>query len=53
MILKGALEIVPDPGPDFYSRLFLVEKTSGGWRPVINLSPLNEFVRSTVPAEEL
>ena len=48
MILKGALEIVPDPGPGFYSRLFLVEKASGGWTPVIDLSPpLNEFVRQT------
>ena len=47
MILKGALEIVPDPGPSFYSRLFLVEKASGGWRPVIDLSLLNKFVRQT------
>ena len=47
MILKGALEVVPDPGPGFYSGLFLVEKASGGWRPVIDLSPLNEFVRQT------
>ena len=48
MILKGALEIIPDPCPGFYSRLFLVEKASGGWRPVISLSPLNEFVRQTL-----
>ena len=34
MIGKGVLEIVPDTGPGFYSRLFLVEKASGGWRPV-------------------
>ena len=47
MIMKGAQEIVPDPDPGFYSRLFLVEKASGGWRPVIDLSPLNEFVRQT------
>ena len=33
MLLKGALEIARDPGPGFYSRLFLVEKASGGWRP--------------------
>ena len=26
MISKGALERVPDPGPGFYSCLFLVEK---------------------------
>ena len=47
MVAKGALEIVADPGPGFYSRLFLVEKVTGGWRPVIDLSPLNGFVRQT------
>ena len=47
MLAKGALEIVLDPGPGFYSRLFLVEKVTGGWRPVIDLSPLNGFVRQT------
>ena len=44
---KGVLEIIPDPDPGFYSCLFLVEKSLGGWRPVIDLSPLNEFVRQT------
>ena len=39
MISKGALERVPDPGPGFYSRLFLVEKVSGGWRPVTDPRP--------------
>ena len=29
MLAKGALEIALDPGPGFYSRLFLVEKASG------------------------
>ena len=47
MISKGDLERVPDPGPGFYSRLFPVEKASGGWRPVIDLSPFNEFVQQT------
>ena len=47
MLLKGATEIVSDPGPGFYSRLFLVEKATGGWRPVIDLSPLNRFIRLT------
>ena len=32
MLEKGALEIVADPGFGFYSRLFLVEKATGGWR---------------------
>ena len=44
---KNALEIVLDLGPGFYSRLFLVEKVTGGWRPVIDLSRLNGFVRQT------
>ena len=30
MLAKGALEIARDPGPGFYSRLFLVEKAAGG-----------------------
>ena len=47
MLVKGALEVVVDPGPGFYSRLFLVEKATGGWRPVIDLSPLNGFVWQT------
>ena len=47
MLAKGALEIAVDPGPGFYSSLFLVEKASRGWRPVISLSHLNEFVQLT------
>ena len=47
MLAIGALEIVLDPGPGFYSLLFLVEKATGGWHPVIDLSPLNGFVRQT------
>ena len=42
-LAKGALEIARDLGPGFYSRLFLVEKASGGWRPVTDLSHLNVF----------
>ena len=47
MLSKDALEIVLDMGPGFYSRLFLVEKVTEGWRPVIDLSHLNEFVLQT------
>ena len=47
MLAKGALEIARDPDPGFSSRLFLVEKASGSWRPVIDLSHLNEFVQLT------
>ena len=47
MLAKGALEIARDLGPGFYSRLFLVEKASGSWRAVIDLSHLNEFAQLT------
>ena len=46
MLAKGTLEIARDPGPGFYSRLFLVEKATGGWRPVIDLSALAGDPRS-------
>lgn len=38
---KGAVEVMSDRSPGFYSHVFLVEKDSGGWRLVIDLSPLN------------
>ena len=38
------MELAPLPSPGFYSRLFVVWKTSGSWRPVIDLSLLNRFV---------
>ena len=44
LIAKGAVELVRLPSPGFYSRLFVVWKTSGSWRPVIDLSHLNRFV---------
>ena len=44
LVTKGAVELAPLPSPGFYSRLFVVWKTSGSWRPVIDLSTLNRFV---------
>ena len=44
LIAKGAVELAPLPSPGFYSRLFVVWKTSGSWRPVISLSHLHRFV---------
>ena len=44
LIVKGAVELAPLPSPGFYSRLFVVWKTLGSWRPVIDLSHLNRFV---------
>ena len=40
---KGAIEPAPLT-PGFYSRLFLVLKATGEWRPIIDLSSLNVFV---------
>ena len=44
LIAKGAVELAPLPSPGFYSRLFVVWKTSGSWRQVIGLSHLHRFV---------
>jgi len=45
LLSKGALEEVPQPvGPGFYSRLFVVPKPNGTWRPIIDLKRLNDFV---------
>ena len=44
LIAKSAVELAPLPSPGFYSRLFVVWKTSGSWRPVIDLSTFNLFV---------
>ena len=44
---KGAIELAPLPSPGFYSRLFVVMKASGAWRPVIDLSLLNLKVQKT------
>ena len=46
LLQKGAIEPAP-PGPGFYSRMFVVSKASGGWRPIIDLSTLNTFVERT------
>ena len=47
LISKGAVELAPLPSPGFYSRLFVVWKTLGSWRPVIDLSQLNRFLASS------
>ena len=44
LIAQGVVELAPLPSPGFYSHLFVVWKTSGSWRPVIDLSHLNGFV---------
>ena len=46
LLRKGAVEPAPQ-SPGFYSRLFLVQKASGSWRPIIDLSTLNDYVTSS------
>ena len=46
LLQKGAVEPAPQ-SPGFYSRLFLVQKASGSWRPIIDLSTLNGYVISS------
>ena len=43
----GAVNLAPLPSPGFYSRLFVVQKTSGSWSPVIDLSVFIRFVLKT------
>ena len=46
MLEKEAItEVLPPFSPGFYGRIFVVPKTTGGWRPVLDLSALNRFVR--------
>ena len=44
LIAKGAVELAPLPSLGFYSRLFVVWKTPGSWRLIIDLSALSRFV---------
>ena len=45
MLTKQAIEPVVNIGSEgFYSRLFLVPNKTGDWRPVIDLSALNNIV---------
>ena len=47
LVKRGAVELAPLPSPGFYSRVFVVWKTSRSWRPVIDLSLLNLFILKT------
>ena len=46
LLRKGAVEPAPQ-SPGFYSCLFLVQKASGSWRPIIDLSTLNDYITSS------
>uniref|UniRef100_A0A8W8IEM8 Reverse transcriptase domain-containing protein n=1 Tax=Magallana gigas TaxID=29159 RepID=A0A8W8IEM8_MAGGI len=45
---KHAIEIVPktQEGQGFYSTFFVVPKRDGGYRPILNLKPLNVFLQN-------
>ena len=42
---KGEIETAPTPG--FYSHLFVIPKSSGGYRPIWDLSVINRYVHTT------
>ena len=52
LLRKGAVEPAPQ-SPGFYSRLFLVQKASGSWRPIIDLSTLNDYFHMETPQSVL
>ena len=43
---KGAISAVQESEPGYTSSIFLVPKSDGSWRPVVNLKPLNQYVIS-------
>ena len=45
LLSKGATEVVATrSSPGFYGRIFVIPKATGGWRPILDLSPLNRFL---------
>ena len=46
MLAKGAIEETSPSSRAFYGRLFTVPKSSGGLRPVLDLSSLNKFLKT-------
>lgn len=42
LLQKGA--IIPCPGPGFVSSMFVIPKKVKGYRPIINLKPLNQYL---------
>lgn len=46
LLRKGAIKEVPNCHGQFLSRIFLVPKKDGSFRPVVNLRPLNRFMEN-------
>ena len=46
LLSMGAVKEIPFSRDNFYSRIFLVPKKEGAFRPVIDLSRLNKFVEN-------
>ena len=44
MLQKNVITEVPPNSPGFYSNVFLVQKASGGWCPVLDLKNLNAHI---------
>lgn len=46
LVAINAIQPVPveQRGQGFYSQLFLVHKSSGGWCPILDLKSLNRYV---------
>jgi hypothetical protein len=43
---KGVIVPIDNPGPGFYSHIFVVpKKQKGSWRLIIDLSRLNQFLQ--------
>ena len=46
LLQKGAIEpVIFQDSPGFYSRLFVVPKPGGKWRPIIDLKALNNYLK--------
>jgi ribonuclease HI len=45
LVSNFAVEKLAKSTPGFYGRLFVVPKSTGGWRPVLDLSTLNQFLQ--------
>ena len=45
LVLKGAIKEIIDDSEGFICSLFVIPKDIGGFRPIVNLKPLNKFIR--------